>query len=107
MPNIVKENMPNIWTGVLTLLAAIGASWTLVEAVLDNRYIEAEESREIVEMVIAPHLASDGIHTEIEVTRQEFDQYKENAKNSFQLIDDRLVRMDGKMDRLIEMQLSQ
>ena len=107
MPNIVKENMPNIWTGVLTLLAAIGASWTLVEAVLDNRYIEAEESREIVEMVIAPHLASDSIHAEIEVTRQEFDQHKENSKSRFQSIDERLIRMDGKMDRLIEMQLSQ
>lgn len=95
-----------------------GALVTLTMTKLDERYIRFDEAQvrqrglwvasgnftKFKEQLSA-HLASDHIHSPNEITRQEFESYKSNTENRIGRLEELMIRIDDKIDRLIEMQI--
>ncbi len=95
-----------------------GAVMTLVMTNLDNRYIRFDEADARMRGMWVPagqflkfkeqlsaHLASDSVHSNNEVSRQEFEAYKDNNENRVYRLEELMLRIDDKLDRMIELQL--
>jgi len=95
-----------------------GALVTLTMTNLDDRYIRFEDAQERQSRMwvahgnftkfkeqLSAHLASDHIHSPNEITRQEFESYKSNTENRIGRLEELMIRIDDKIDRLIEMQI--
>lgn len=96
-----------------------GAVVTFTMTNLDDRYIKFEEAQERQKGLwvahgnftrfkeqLSAHLASDHIHSPNEISRQEFESYKSNTENRIGRLEELMLRVDDKIDRLIEMQIS-
>ena len=97
-----------------------GAAITVLMANLDDRYIRFDEAAERMKGMWVPagqfnrykeqlsaHLASDAIHSENEISRHEFESYKNSNENRVNRLEELMIRIDDKLDRLIEMQLGE
>lgn len=97
-----------------------GATFTLIMTNLDDRYIRFEEAAERMKGMwvpagqfnrykeqLAAHLASDAIHSENEISRHEFESYKNTTESRVGRLEELMIRVDDKLDRLIEMQLQE
>ena len=95
-----------------------GAAVTFTMTNLDDRYIRFDEAQERQRGLwvvhgnftkfkesLSAHLASDHIHNPNEITRQEFESYKSNTENRIGRLEELMIRIDDKIDRLIGMQI--
>jgi len=116
MPDIIKKNAPLIQS----ILWICGSIITVVVGALtfgfDARYVKADE----IEQTLAPvfstvgdvetledevdgHMAEWATHSRDEVGRPEFDTYIQTTNGKFDAIERLVLRVDDKLDRLIEM----
>jgi hypothetical protein len=97
-----------------------GVMVTLVMSNIDNRYIRFDEAAERMKGMwvpagqfnrykeqLAAHLASDALHSENEISRHEFESYKNTTESRVGRLEELMIRVDDKLDRLIEMQLKE
>ena len=115
MPGIMTKHAAIIQQVMWIMGSIIALVVGVVTINLDNRYIKASEATKLLEPVFAPvsiadeirtHTASEKVHSEYEVSISEFSLYKTNADGKFASMEGRLIRIDDKLDRLIEMQLT-
>lgn len=115
MPGVMTKHAAIIQQVMWIVGSIIALVVGVVTINLDSRYVKASEAVELLEPNFAPadieeeiriHTASEKIHSESEVSISEFNVYKINTDDKFESMEGSLIRIDDKLDRLIEMQLT-
>ena len=71
---------------------------------LDTRYVKADEVEKLLEPVFSSVDAVDEVEDKVDIHRVEFDAYLKHASEKFDGIERLVLRVDDKLDRLIEME---
>tara|TARA_R110000803_G_scaffold20230_3_gene52362 strand:- start:47 stop:373 length:327 start_codon:yes stop_codon:yes gene_type:complete len=104
MPEVIKNNIPLIQQALVIVGSISAATFGIVTLNLDTRYVKADEVEKLLEPVFSSVDAVDEVEDKVDIHRVEFDAYLKHASEKFDGIERLVLRVDDKLDRLIEME---